>query len=392
MRIIQLKQWLLLLFIFVIWGCSPEKHQLPKELQKLENFTVYPADANPEKTTSFEKKVVYETSEEVLIGRIGDIAVDDSGRVFIADSQKKVIYVFEPGGRFMTQLGREGRGPSEFSEIKSLQIRKDYLYVYDPSQYKISVFKLDTLVVENRISLAENRREYKELAKAYPWIHKIYVRNDGTYIAQFISDSSTQIKKWQNVEMKGLFYLLDDDGVIESKLFELPSETRTQLGAFLYPIQPFFGNLLIALSSDNNIFLADPEHFVIKSYSPNGIYQQAFYYPHKKIPLTKKSAIEAKVPDMFIRNMKSLDLPPSWPVLTDLKIDDQDRLWIATTVEDMNVYEWWVLEKSGEMITKFEWPRDEPIEDVKNGYIYTRETGDKGIENIIKYEIQMEKE
>jgi len=74
-----------------------------------------------------------------------------------------------------------------------------------------------------------------------------------------------------------------------------------------------------------------------------------------------------------------------------MKIDDLDRLWIATTVEDMSVYEWWVLEETGELITKFKWLRDEPIEVVKNGYMYTRETEEEtGLQTIVKYRIEME--
>jgi hypothetical protein len=32
------------------------------------------------------------------------------------------------------------------------------------------------------------------------------------------------------------------------------------------------------------------------------------------------------------------------------------------------------LEELGEVITTFEWPRDEPIEVIKNGKMYTRQT------------------
>lgn len=37
-----------------------------------------------------------------------------------------------------------------------------------------------------------------------------------------------------------------------------------------------------------------------------------------------------------------------------------ERLWVATIVEDFDVYEWWILKKNGEVITKFEWPRCTP--------------------------------
>lgn len=386
-----MKQWFLALLIIVTWGCSTQKKKvLPKEFQEFKSLTIYSTDIVPSKTIEFVKKAVYGKPKEALIGRMGDLAVDCSGRVFIADIQNQSINVFQSDGRFLVQLGREGRGPSEFTSIKNVQIRKDSLYVYDPSQQKISVTTLDSLAEDKSILLAKNRGKYQELINAYPWIHKIYIRNDGTYLAQFILEDSTSNKKWQNIEMKGLFYLLDDNGMITSKLFELTSETRTQLEAFLYLIKPFFGKALTVLSNDNSIYWAGPDHFLIKVYSPEGAYRRSFYYPTEEISLTKESALEAGVPDLFIKNMESMDLPKTWPVLTDMKIDDQDRLWIATTVKDMNVYEWWVLENTGELITKFEWPRDQPIEVVKNGYMYTRETDEKtGLQQVVKYRIKM---
>lgn len=86
-----------------------------------------------------------------------------------------------------------------------------------------------------------------------------------------------------------------------------------------------------------------------------------------------------------------MDLPQTWPVLTEMKIDDQDRLWIATTVENMNVYEWWVLDASdGSLWARFTWPRYKPIEVIKDGKLYTRETEkETGLEEIVRYNIEI---
>lgn len=51
----------------------------------------------------------------------------------------------------------------------------------------------------------------------------------------------------------------------------------------------------------------------------------------------------------------------------------------------MNEYQWWVLNINGEVITKFEWPLDETIEEVKNGYMYIREKNETGVASIVKY-------
>ncbi|HKJ33325.1 MAG TPA: hypothetical protein VKA34_15925 [Balneolales bacterium] len=99
-------------FILIIADCSSHKaNQVPKQFRKLKNLTVYPADTKSQKNISFNKDVVYGGSKKVTIGQIGAIAVDSSGRVFIVDSQKMTIDVFEPDSQFLTQFGSNGRGP-----------------------------------------------------------------------------------------------------------------------------------------------------------------------------------------------------------------------------------------------------------------------------------------
>lgn len=384
----------LLLLIIISWGCSLQKKgEIPKEFQELKYLTVYSVDVKSRETINLQKDAVYGDLERDFIGKMGDITVDCLGRVFIADIQKQLIYVFESDGQFITQLGRKGNGPGEFSYIKSLQITNNFLYAFDANFgiQRVNVFTLDTQATDKTILLARNRSEYGSLVKAYPGVHKIFVRNDSTYLALFVAQNTNPQKEWQNVELNGLLYFLDSTGkIIFNKLFEFTEEIRTYKWG-LVPFKPFFGNTFTVISQDNSIYWAEPDQFLIKVYSPDGTYRHAFYYPLKKIFLTQESAVEAKVHDLYIRNMKYMDLPETWPVLTDMKIDDEDRLWIATTVEDMSVYEWWILQKDGEMITRFEWPRDEPIEVIKNGYIYTRETEkETGLQQIVRYRIEFE--
>lgn len=387
------------LVIILICGCSSEKPDLiPEQLQELENLVVYSSDSKPKKSITFTKDATYGDTEDVFIGRIQDVTVDSKGRVFIADSRRMAIHAFNPEGEYIAQLGRDGRGPGEFGYISSLNVHEDRLYVYDPNQQRVHIFTLHDLAGEKSINLAENRRSYPALAGTMPWIREVYIRNDNTYIARFLfEDKSPTLQNWQNYEVKGLFYQLNHTGSISGELFEFTSEIRTRIttpnstAALDYPIIPFFGKTVTVVSSDNQIYLAIPDYFLIKQYSPNGAYQQSFFFSKSKIPLTQESAVNAEVNDFYINAMPDLDLPEHWPVVTDLKIDNQDRLWVATTVEDINVFEWWVLENTGELITRFEWPRSTPIQVIKNDYMYTLETEeDTGLEQIVRYRIEFE--
>lgn len=378
-------------------GCSQrETVPVPEHIKKLEHLTVYSSDVVPSVTVSFQKDVAYGGTDEILIGRMGEIAVDSLGRIFIADLGQMVIHVFESNGHYIKQLGRSGGGPGEFgSNIKNLQIRHEHLYVFDPIPRLLHLFSLEELAIIETVSLAENRSSYRELVRAFPNINNLYVRNDDTYIAEFIMHDR-DARLYKNIEVNSLYYLLENNGSLSKDLLEFTSEIRTNL-VLVINLKNFFGRALRGFSSDDQMYIVNPQEFLVKTYSPDGDYLSAFYYPFRKIPLTRKTAAQAGVSDRLlvlgeeISFMESIELPETWPVLTDMKIDNNDHLWIATTVEDMSIYEWWVLEENGELITRFEWPRDEPIEVVKNGYMYTRETEkETGLQHIVRYRIEME--
>jgi len=182
-----MKKLSLLFLLFMLWGCSAHKpNQIPKQFRKLKNLTVYPVNAKPKDTISFKKNAVYGSTKNILIGQTGPFAVDSSGRVFIS-GQQNTIYVFKPNGQYLTHFGRKGKGPGEFLSIFNMQIRSNHLYVYDENQLKESVFRLHPLALENTVVLATNRDKFPALKKTFPFIEKLYVRNNNTYLAEFLS-------------------------------------------------------------------------------------------------------------------------------------------------------------------------------------------------------------
>ncbi|MDR8393844.1 hypothetical protein NC796_22010 [Aliifodinibius sp. S!AR15-10] len=65
--------------------------------------------------------------------------------------------------------------------------------------------------------------------------------------------------------------------------------------------------------------------------------------------------------------------------------------WGFIAVSDMNVYQWWVLKLDGQLIARFHWPRSKPIQVIKNGYLYTRETEEEtGLKQIVRYRFEMD--
>ena len=106
--------------------------------------------------------------------------------------------------------------------------------------------------------------------------------------------------------------------------------------------------------------------------------------------MTKDDAIKSQGTPFLADLVSQNKVPDTWPAMDNMIIDDDGRLWIATIVEDLDVFEWWLLEETGELLSKFKWPRDEPIVTVKNGKVYTRQTDvETGLERVVRYGIEM---
>ena len=75
-----------------------------------------------------------------LFSAIQDIAVDEQGRVIVADRQSIEIRVFEPDGTFAFDFGGPGEGPGEFGDLCCLQFAPDgELWVRESARYSAFV-------------------------------------------------------------------------------------------------------------------------------------------------------------------------------------------------------------------------------------------------------------
>ncbi len=69
------------------------------------------------------------------------LVTDSKGRVYIADWRSKIIKIFNQKGRYVTSVGRSGRGPGEFLSIEDLAIDdENNLYVLDRILRRVTVF------------------------------------------------------------------------------------------------------------------------------------------------------------------------------------------------------------------------------------------------------------
>jgi hypothetical protein len=407
-----------LLILLLLTNCSPQEEEKPERFPKLSNLTVIPADIQPENTIQLQRDTSYGSTTDLLIDKIGSIAVDDSGRVYFTTGGPNGIHIFNPDGQYLTHIGRKGRGPGEFMhDYPGIHIISDRLYAIDLLSYRISAFSVDSLKLIRTISINPTNK-IKALDDYY--IHQIIPEEDGTFLVsfkKFLREVSDLPEGMKIDTLTRRYYPMDKEGSLIPKQVLKIQDQPVVIGSIFQNIGPvslnFFSKPLVTVSNDGSIYAAHSKDFLIKKYRPDGEYLRAFYHPYQNVSLTRETAlggsnasISRLIPAMsgegmsesMIQKMmnnrqrliRQIDLPPNWPALNDLLVDDENRLWLSTIVEDFEIYEWWLLEETGELIAKFEWSRDKPIKLVRNDYIYTRETEEEtGLQTIVKYRVEI---
>jgi hypothetical protein len=384
--------YFIIMLLFFCAGCSSrseKKSTVPKKYRSLKNLKAYPVKQHPD-TLRLKRQQIIGNTTKVPIGNLMDVAVDKEGRAYIADSKQRNIQVYKPNGQFITTLGRKGKGPGEFANLISIQINEGKLFSFDNRMQRAVIFSLNPLAYDATVNLGGNKGDVEHISDALP--HRYYVRSNNSFLAEFIKLHTLKNPVvGDTMNGKGFYYFLNKDGKIVSKeLFKTKVRVHVMIPVGQREVGvpvDFYGKSLTAVSDDNHIYSNWTDNFLIKVYSPKGVYQRAIYYPYKKTLLSPTN-IHSNFIDQKVS--QKMDLPKTWPALHNMLIDDQNRLWISTIVENMDVYQWWVLNEKGKLLARFIWPRDKPIEVVKNGKVYTKEKNpETGVQRIVRYKIQM---
>lgn len=391
--------------VFVCCSESEISNSVPEHLTSMENLAVLSLDQVRPHNVILIQEQTFGDTEDVFMGRVKEIAVDEQERVFIAESgegRADAIYAFNPDGSFITKVGREGDGPGEFRHIRGMQVLKDRLYIYDGRQW-IHIFELDLLTFSHSIALnQDNIRNIKGLNGTFPG-RGFFVRNDDTFLVNYRQAIPTD---GSEEDRYLLYYLRDSDGkflpnsTFRQKEIDFFDPKREPAPGVPLPFtMPYTRSPLIEVSDDGHMYSVWTEDFLIKVFDPYGEYVRALYFPYEKSKLSYRDAIDMTESVEFRRVLRNAELPDTWPAVHSVLLDDYDRLWVSTITDDEHNYHWWILDEVGNLIGSFIWPGErrkrsvlsiEP-QKVKKDAFYTREIDDKtGVHVVVRYRIEIE--
>ena len=393
------------LMLLLIGGCAGQDlPEVPERIKELENLTVFPVDAKPEYTISLEPETAYSGSEEVLFSsRIGNVEVDDSGRVYIPDLAENKIHVFDEEGSFIQSVGREGRGPGEFRRIWDIEVADNMLHVLDYIHQKISVFESNSLSHTEDLPISINKEKQPSWVERtqknkflYRPIH-FSIRHDGKYLIFFgdegvapqdningrtyeVSLYNPVVKRYTQHDLLSFAWtgsvLFRDSGEGSTVMFEVPYKRSSQFD--------YAGEQLV---------YGWTEDYLFKFYDEEGQYQRAFYYPFDKKNLKQEDVLSyyKYADDQSKEALRNDTYPETWPAFHSVVMDDQSRLWVSSFTDELDELEWRVFEQSGKWLGSFRLPISYELQAVKGNYAYIKERDSKtGALNIRQYSINME--
>ncbi|MDZ7756260.1 6-bladed beta-propeller [Rhodohalobacter sp.] len=75
--------------------------------------------------------------EEYQLGDPVGVRTDSSLNIYVADRASLTIRMFDPDGKFIRDIGRRGRGPSEFLDINTFEITpEENFFVLDRGNWR----------------------------------------------------------------------------------------------------------------------------------------------------------------------------------------------------------------------------------------------------------------
>lgn len=370
----------------------PDSADVPEHIKQLDNLSVFPAGSEPVNDIQFQKE--QEFGDQFLpnlpspaLGTGPKVDVDREGRVFMASRTQKNIQVYNPDGSELTKLGREGKGPGEFVDIAGIDIYGDKLMTYDANTIRIQIFSLETMELENTINLdSQNWDRFEEVRASRP--NQMHMLSDSTFLA------GVGLNPRDDRSYTG-FYVLNTEGeIISDKIVETIGQRRHQYtspnGGAASMRLSYSQEGVVEISGNGDIYHANTGELAIKIYDADGTYQRAVYHPFDNDPLEEDEVLENYHSSLH-STVREAGFPDTWPALESILVDDEDRIWISTIVDDKEIYEWRVLDPSGEWLATFTWPREEEIEAVRDGKMYISNTDyESGIKRVIRYGIEME--
>ena len=291
-----------LITVFLALTCIPAESSAEETpgIQKSDEVVVVTNSKTPE----LKMRIVFteelsigeaEGEENYMFGQNIGFFTDEDGNFYVSDFDANRIQKYDPEGRYLLTIGREGQGPGEFSSLSLIRFDKDSnIYINDARNNRISFFNRDGTYLK-QVSMTERFTDIIYNSKGFIIGNKFSTAEEG----------NTQ----KQIQLHGLF---DDKFNLVAELFkeeiEFPPPTGIDASSMaeyiakIFSIAAFRPQVLTTVADDDFIYLGYSDTYEINVYSPEGKLVKTIKRDYDPIQVSKKDK------DSFVQ-LASQNLP-----------------------------------------------------------------------------------
>ncbi len=313
------------------------------------------------------------------------LAVDASGRIYVADSKPEVIKVFGPDGRFLHTIGREGEGPGEF-KAAYLAVRGSTLVVHDPRLARTSTFDTSgTLLRSWKTSCCyyssigmDTAGRISIITTATPeqkrYANYVRYRLDGTFVDTIFVPQAGEAKYWTVRQGKNM-------------MMSMPTPASPRTESTLNPL----GGVLYGYSASYRIVASgtgrDTTAVFGRAWSAEPI---SSAWRHATVE-RMVSSIGRDYPAASLReSFREDEIPGSFPAFDGIAVDGLGNRWVRRAGADSLHTAFDVFDATGRWLGPVIAPRNIPAYDVvwTDDAVYFASESDDGTPSVARYRIE----
>lgn len=354
---------ILSLILFLIPNaCNQQPPKWPGELDEGNGVTIVNNPKVPlygEDALEIEEELSIgevEGQEVYMFGEVRDMAIIPNGNIYVLDSKKDNIKIYDSEGQYISTIGSPGQGPGELDRPTAICICGNTLYVTEGSR-KFSCFSLSGEFSE-RIST-------KEI-----WALRTGINSDGN----FIITSGVMDPDYFHYRLA----IYDGDMNLIREIATSPApDVRKEFN-------PFMAISYWTLGKENTIIYGYPQEYEIQIYNSEGQILKKIIKAYDPIEISEEEK-KARVQE-FPEDTK-LKFPKYHSAFRRFFSDEEGKIFVQTwekTDDEVNYY-YDVFDQEGKYISKTVLPT-RPHSCLKNK-LYTIEEDEEGFHHVKRYRI-----
>ena len=341
-----------------------------------------------------------EGDEKYMFGANIVFNTDDEGNFYVTDWDKRAILKYDPSGKYVRTIGRQGQGPGEFQNLSVVRFDRDgALYVTDLSSRRISFFDKDGTYLRQILIPDVFEDLYVGAKGGYVSSRTIPAENEGgmgfKIVDGFFNDE----------------FELATEFNVRLSFYKPPSgrdaTSRAKFTAGILSDMAFRTTPMHLVAADGLIYFGYPEDYTVDVFSPEGkrIKTIKRAYDPIKVSDKDKGFFEVTRAKPFVTQtggrseaevreiLKFIEYPASKPAYQSLAL--MENGWLVVLVDlaagEYSVFD--IFDESGRYIGQFNagiFPDYGRFFFFKNGKAYAVEADEEGFKSAKRYAFKIE--